>query len=702
MANLVIKNNNNADVSLTFDRNTNASWRIVNSEGILYFQNDWTSAKGDYFNVLTLNYNTGNAVFKGTVTASSFIGNASSATKLTTDAGSSSKPVYFYGGIPVECGSSLAVAITGNAATASKWATSRTLSWIGDATGSMSIDGSDNTSATLTLAKSGVTAGSYGPSANASPAHSGTFSVPYFTVDAKGRVTSASTKTITLPAIYNLPVATSSTLGGVKSGTDITVDSSGNVSVNDDSHNHVISNIDNLQSSLDSKLSLSHDTSTSAHNDIRALIADLTTKLNNFLDVDDTTTDQLSEVLTLISNNKETLESLTTNKINVSDIINNLTTNSASKVLSAAQGVIIKALIDTLQTELDAHTHTVSHTPAGSISSKTLTPTGSVSSTFSGTAASHGHTFTGTKAILSVTHTPVGSVASTFTGTAASHNHTFTGTAASHNHTFTGSEATISISHTPAGSVSSTFTGSSATTGSPSTTATVASSTHTHKYTPAGTVSTPTFTGSAVTTGSPSGTTSVYSITSVGTAPSLAASVSNRCLTLTFSAGSVPTRSSVTLPSTTHTHSVTAAGSVSQPTFTGTETSTTSITGTTSVAGSVHTHAVTAKGSVSSSFTGTEATLSVDYTPSGSISSKSITPSGSIASTLITPKGSISSAFTGEEETLTVDYTPTGSISNTSITPKGSVSSTFTGTAASHNHAFTGTSATLTTSVPKE
>lgn len=48
-------------------------------------------------------------------------------------------------------------------------------------------------------------------------------------------------------------VATSSALGLVKSGTDITVDSSGNVSVNDDSHNHVISNVDGLQSALDGK-----------------------------------------------------------------------------------------------------------------------------------------------------------------------------------------------------------------------------------------------------------------------------------------------------------------------------------------------------------------------------------------------------------------------------------------------------------------
>ena len=42
---------------------------------------------------------------------------------------------------------------------------------------------------------------------------------------------------------YTLPVATSSTLGGIKSGTDITVDASGNVSVNDNSHNHSAANI---------------------------------------------------------------------------------------------------------------------------------------------------------------------------------------------------------------------------------------------------------------------------------------------------------------------------------------------------------------------------------------------------------------------------------------------------------------------------
>ena len=52
---------------------------------------------------------------------------------------------------------------------------------------------------------------------------------------------------------YTLPVANGTTIGGVKSGTDITIDVSGNVSVNDDSHNHIIDNVDGLQTALNGK-----------------------------------------------------------------------------------------------------------------------------------------------------------------------------------------------------------------------------------------------------------------------------------------------------------------------------------------------------------------------------------------------------------------------------------------------------------------
>lgn len=60
-----------------------------------------------------------------------------------------------------------------------------------------------NNTITLSHATSGVTVSSYGPSANVTPNHGGTFSVPYFTVNAQGHITAASTKTITLPADNN-------------------------------------------------------------------------------------------------------------------------------------------------------------------------------------------------------------------------------------------------------------------------------------------------------------------------------------------------------------------------------------------------------------------------------------------------------------------------------------------------------------------
>jgi hypothetical protein len=55
--------------------------------------------------------------------------------------------------------------------------------------------------------------------------------------------------------IYTLPTAGSS-LGGVKSGGDVTI-SDGIITINDDSHDHVISNIDGLQAALDDKVSSS-------------------------------------------------------------------------------------------------------------------------------------------------------------------------------------------------------------------------------------------------------------------------------------------------------------------------------------------------------------------------------------------------------------------------------------------------------------
>lgn len=104
-----------------------------------------------------------------------------------------------------------------------------------------------------------------------------------------------------------------------------------------------------------------HNTDQESHSDIRLLIDGLTSRLNALADSDDTTLDQMSEVVAYIKSNKDLIEAVTTNKVSVADIINNLTTNVANKPLSAAQGVALKALIDALQTSFATHTENKSN-----------------------------------------------------------------------------------------------------------------------------------------------------------------------------------------------------------------------------------------------------------------------------------------------------------------------------------------------------
>jgi hypothetical protein len=95
----------------------------------------------------------------------------------------------------------------------------------------------------------------------------------------------------------------------------------------------------------------SHNTNTSAHNDIRLLVDGLSSRINALANSTDEDLDQMAEIVAYIKNNKTLIDNVTTSKVNVADIINNLTTNVSNKPLSAAQGVALKALIDALEND---------------------------------------------------------------------------------------------------------------------------------------------------------------------------------------------------------------------------------------------------------------------------------------------------------------------------------------------------------------
>ena len=90
--------------------------------------------------------------------------------------------------------------ITGNAGSATKLQTARNIGLTGDTTATaVSFDGSKDISLSTTLA-SITTAGTIGSSTNETLTDGGTFTIPYVTKDAKGRVTGGGTRTMTMPA----------------------------------------------------------------------------------------------------------------------------------------------------------------------------------------------------------------------------------------------------------------------------------------------------------------------------------------------------------------------------------------------------------------------------------------------------------------------------------------------------------------------
>lgn len=99
--------------------------------------------------------------------------------------------------------------------------------------------------------------------------------------------------------------------------------------------------------SADNNLQI-HNSADDSHDDIRNLISALTARLNALADSDDTTLDQLSEIVAYIKSNRELIDNITTSKVNVADIIDSLTSTATNKPLSAKQGKILNDLITVL------------------------------------------------------------------------------------------------------------------------------------------------------------------------------------------------------------------------------------------------------------------------------------------------------------------------------------------------------------------
>ena len=168
--------------------------------------------------------------------SSSAGGAATSANKLNTNDGSATQPVYFSNGVPVATTYTLGKSVPSNAVFTDTHYSSKNVVGATNATSNVATV-LTNGNVYLNSVENGAVTSSHKISG------AGATTV---TTDTSGNIVITSTDNNTT---YG---AAGSALGLVKSGGDVTI-SSGVITVNDDSHNHTIANIDNLQSSLDTK-----------------------------------------------------------------------------------------------------------------------------------------------------------------------------------------------------------------------------------------------------------------------------------------------------------------------------------------------------------------------------------------------------------------------------------------------------------------
>lgn len=89
-----------------------------------------------------------------------------------------------------------------------------------------------------------------------------------------------------------------------------------------------------------------HNENELSHADIRESLKNLNDKITRFLGTPQEDLDELSEILGLIADNKDLISGITTNKINYTDIVDNLESEDTNKVLSAKQGKELATQLD--------------------------------------------------------------------------------------------------------------------------------------------------------------------------------------------------------------------------------------------------------------------------------------------------------------------------------------------------------------------
>ena len=121
-----------------------------------------------------------------------------------------------------------------------------------------------------------------------------------------------------------------------------------------------------------------YDDGTANGTDIQTFVSTLYNTVNTFLtgaDNDDGTLNRLSELVAAIQANAGSIDALLSDKVAKTDIADNLATNDATKVLSAAQGVVLKTAVDAKVATadiVDDCTHTDADKPLSANQGKVL------------------------------------------------------------------------------------------------------------------------------------------------------------------------------------------------------------------------------------------------------------------------------------------------------------------------------------------